>query len=72
MLAGEEGIEIVGRPHAHGDARIARGAAEMRQQKDIVERAIARVDLGLVAEDIEPGGGELARCERLRSAHRHR
>ena len=72
LPAGEEGIEIVGGAHAHGDAGIARGAAEMRQQKHIVELAIARIDLRLVAEHVEPGRGELARCERLRSTHRRR
>src|SRR5437667_3303589 len=64
LSAGEEGIEIVGRPHAHGDARIARGAAEMRQEEHIVERPVTWIDLRFVAEYVKSRGGNPAGFKR--------
>ena len=32
----------------------------MRKKKNVVQPTVARIDVGLVAENIEPGGGEPA------------
>src|SRR5262245_2810393 len=61
LPAGKEGIEIVGGPHAHRDARAPGGAAQMRQQKHVVEPAVSRIDTRLVAEYVEAGSSKLAR-----------
>src|SRR5436189_1883752 len=37
-LAREEGGDVVDHPHPHGHARLARGAAEMRQQHHVFQR----------------------------------
>src|SRR5574337_359159 len=42
--AGEEGLHVVEHAHAHADPRLARGAAQMRQQDDVLQAQQARAD----------------------------
>ena len=62
--SGEVIVEIVERPKTHSVAGFLGGAAQMRQQKSVGQGAIPRIDIGLVIEDIEPDGREVARRER--------
>src|SRR5262245_20961503 len=55
----EERVEVVEALEAHGVARLDGGAAEMGQEEGVLEAAIAGVELRLVFEDVEAGGGEL-------------
>jgi hypothetical protein len=43
-----------------GIARIDAGAAEMRQQRDVLQRDIAGIHLRLAVIDIQPGGSDVA------------
>ena len=36
----------------------------MRKEEDVFESAVARIDVGLVPENIEPGGCEFSRFKR--------
>ena len=54
-LAREEGIEVACHSQAHGDPRVPRGAAEMRQQHRIFEVQQPGIDGRLTRIDVEPG-----------------
>jgi hypothetical protein len=49
-------IQIVQSPVPYGIARLDGSAAEMRQQRDILQREIAGIDVRLAVKDIQPGG----------------
>ena len=49
---------------AHRLPRLARRAADVRQQHDVVHREQRRRDVRLVGEDVEPGGLDRARLQR--------
>src|SRR5215213_798943 len=61
----KEGFEVVDGPHSHGRAGVRGSAAEMRQQKNIVDLKETRIDAGLVAKHIETRSGKLARFQRV-------
>ena len=54
----QHGGKVFNAAHAHGMARFDGGRTEMRQQRDILKRQVARMDAGFPVIDIEPGGGD--------------
>ena len=60
----KEGVEIVASPKAHGVARLAGRAADVRQQESVRQLSVARVDVRLIVEHVETGGSDrFERCE---------
>ena len=41
----------------HAAAGTLRGRSDMRQQEGVLQCPVARVEIGLTFEDVEPGGG---------------
>src|SRR5215831_14060132 len=64
IAAFEDGGEVVHRHAAHGEARGARGAADVRREDDVGQRGIERVQRRLALEDVEAGAGDAAMGER--------
>src|SRR3546814_5845863 len=60
-----ERVQAVDQQPAHGIAGFARGAADVRGQKHVVELAIARVDMGFVGVDVQARGKQAAAGERV-------
>src|ERR1700722_6237145 len=58
-LSGEHGRNAVKRKEAHCVARGHRRTAEMRKEHDILQREIARVQLWLALENVEPREADL-------------
>src|SRR5690606_38359275 len=63
-FAGEKGVEIVEGSKAHRVPCFARGTADMRQEKDVLQLPVAPVDRRLVLEYVQPGGGDLTGFQR--------
>ena len=57
----QDGAERADAEHPHRDAGVARGAADVRREDDVLEREQRLGDLGLVLVDVEPGAGDRAR-----------
>ena len=56
----DDRVQIVERPESHRVTRLARRATDVRQQKRVFQFPVARVDVWLVVEDIEPCGKKFA------------
>ena len=57
-------LDVGERLQAHLRSGLDRLRAHVRQEEDVVEREIARIDLGLAIEHIETGIADVARSER--------
>ena len=65
LVAGQHRGDVIDDHLPHGQARLAGGAAQVRQQHDVVQPQQARVQVGLLLVDIEPGGANPARGQGL-------